>query len=129
MVKAEMKLSREKFEAAVERAIARIPEQIRERMHNLVIRVEPRPSRDLLADMGAPDDEMLFGLYDGIPLSERSVFDPPLHPDKILIFQEPLEQWCETLDELEDEIEITVVHEVAHYLGIDDERLEELGYG
>jgi predicted Zn-dependent protease with MMP-like domain len=124
-----MRLSREKFEAVVERAIARIPVEIRERMNNLVISVVPRPSRELLADMGAPDDEMLFGLYDGIPLPDRSVFEPPIHPDKILIFQETLEEWCETLAELEEEIEITVVHEVAHYLGIDDERLEALGYG
>ncbi len=124
-----MKLSREKFEAAVERAIAWILEQILEHMHNLVIHVEARPSSELLADMGAPHNEILFGIYDGIPLPERSVVAPPLHPDKILIFQEPLEQWCETLDELEEEIEITVVHEVAHYLGMDDERLEELGYG
>jgi predicted Zn-dependent protease with MMP-like domain len=121
-------MSREKFEAVVERAIARIPSEIRERMHNLVISVEARPSPDLLADMGAPDDEILFGLYDGIPLPERSAFDPPLHPDKILIFQELLEEWCDTIDELEEEIEITVVHEVAHYLGIDDERLAQLGY-
>jgi predicted Zn-dependent protease with MMP-like domain len=124
-----MKLSREKFEAAVERAIARIPAEIRDRMNNLVISVETRPSRKLLSEIGAPDDEMLFGLYDGIPLPERSAFEPPIHPDKILIFQEPLEEWCETIDELEEEIEITVVHEVAHYLGIDDERLEALGYG
>jgi predicted Zn-dependent protease with MMP-like domain len=124
-----MKLSREKFEAAVERAIARIPAEIRDQMNNLVIRVETRPSRELLDDLGAPGDEILFGLYDGVPLPERSVFEPPTHPDKILIFQEPLEQWCETTDELEEEIEITVVHEVAHYLGIDDERLEALGYG
>jgi predicted Zn-dependent protease with MMP-like domain len=124
-----MKLSREKFEAVVERAIARIPAEIRKQMNNLAITVESKPSRELLADMGAPDDEMLFGLYDGIPLPERSAFDPPLHPDKILIFQEPLEELCKTLDELEQEIEITVVHEVAHYLGIDDERLEALGYG
>jgi predicted Zn-dependent protease with MMP-like domain len=124
-----MKLSREKFEAAVERAIARIPSEIRERMHNLVIHVEQRPSRELLADMGEPEDEILYGIYDGIPLPERSAFDPPLHPDRILIFQEPLEEYCETIDELEEEIEITVVHEVAHYLGIDDDRLEELGYG
>lgn len=124
-----MKLSREKFEAAVERAIARIPKEIRDHMHNLVISVEPNPLRELLMDMDVPPDEMLFGLYTGIPLPERSAFDPPLHPDKILIFQEPLENWCESLDELEAEIEITDVHEVAHYLGIDDDRLAELGYG
>jgi len=124
-----MKLSREKFEAAVERAIGRVPKEIRDHMNNLVICVEPNPSRELLKDMDTPDDEMLFGLYTGIPLPERSATEPPLHPDKILIFQEPLEEWCESLDELESEIEITVVHEVAHFLGIDDDRLAELGYG
>jgi predicted Zn-dependent protease with MMP-like domain len=79
--------------------------------------------------MGLPEEDTLFGVYDGIPLPERSVFEPPLYPDRILIFQEPLEEYCLSLDELEEEIEITVVHEVAHWLGIDDERLGELGYG
>jgi predicted Zn-dependent protease with MMP-like domain len=59
----------------------------------------------------------------------RSVFAPPLYPDTIFIFQEPLEGMCSTLDELEREIEITVVHEVAHFLGIGEDRLSELGYG
>ena len=124
-----MRLNSRQFDQAVERALARIPAEIRERMENLVITVEKRPSPELLADLGLEPDEELFGLYDGIPLPERSVFDPPLYPDRIHIFREPLEDACETLDELEDEIEITVVHEVAHYLGFDDGQLQELGYG
>lgn len=124
-----MRLSRRQFEAVVEKAIARIPAEFRDRMANMVIAVERRPSPELLADMGLPEEDTLFGVYDGIPLPERSVFEPPLYPDRILIFQEPLEEYCLSLDELEEEIEITVVHEVAHWLGIDDERLGELGYG
>ncbi|MGD8366958.1 MAG: metallopeptidase family protein, partial [Desulfobacterales bacterium] len=115
-----MKLSRTQFEQIVEQAIERIPEKIRLHIHNLAISIETRPEPDLLQEMGVPPGETLFGLYTGVPLPERSAVDPPLYPDTILIFQEPLETYCETIDELEMEIEITVVHEVAHYLGIDD---------
>jgi predicted Zn-dependent protease with MMP-like domain len=60
---------------------------------------------------------------------DRSVTYPPIYPDTILLFQEPLEKICETIEELEEQIEITVVHEIAHFLGISEERLAELGYG
>jgi predicted Zn-dependent protease with MMP-like domain len=123
-----MKLRRKEFERIVERAIGRIPQEIREHMDNLAISVETRPSRELLEEMNVPPGDTLFGVYTGIPLPERSVFDPPLYPDTILIFQEPLEMYCETSEALEIEIEITVVHEVAHYLGIDDDALAALGY-
>ncbi|MBI9086461.1 MAG: metallopeptidase family protein [Desulfobacterales bacterium] len=123
-----MKLTREQFEQAVEQAISRLPEEIRARMENLAVIVENRPSADLLAEMGFEPDETLFGLYTGIPLPQRSATEPPLYPDEILIFREPLEQFCRTIEELEDEIEITVAHEVAHFLGIGEERLAELGY-
>jgi predicted Zn-dependent protease with MMP-like domain len=74
-------------------------------------------------------DGSLLGLFVGVPLIERSVTTPPLYPDIIYLFQEPLETMCETIEELEEEIEVTVVHEVAHYLGMTEERLAELGYG
>jgi predicted Zn-dependent protease with MMP-like domain len=123
-----MKLSRKKFERIVEQSIARIPEEIRRHLHNLAISIENRPDPELLREMELPPGETLFGVYTGVPLPERSAVDPPLYPDTILIFQEPLETYCETIEELEMEIEITVVHEVAHYLGIDDEALADLGY-
>ncbi len=125
-----MKLSRKEFDKAVRRVYDRIPAEIRERMGDVALTVRSRPDPRMLEEMGYPPDEPLLGLYDGVSLAEHSFFSPPpLHPDRIYIFQEPLEEMCETLAELEREIEITVVHEVAHFLGIGEERLEELGYG
>ena len=123
-----MKLSQNEFDRAVRRAIKRIPREIRDQLENVVITVRKRPSKDMLDELGVTADKAPLGLYQGASLMERSVFAPPLYPDTIFIFQEPLEQMCGTLEELEEEIEITVVHEIAHFLGIDDERLAELGY-
>ncbi len=125
-----MRLNKKEFDRAVRRAFNRIPTEIRERMENVVLTVRKRPDPELLEEMGYPPDEPLLGLYEGAALPEHSFFSPPpLHPDTIFIFQEPLEEMCESLAELEREIEITVVHETAHFLGIGEERLEELGYG
>ena len=125
-----MRLNQKEFDRAVRRAYDRIPEEIRERMENVALVVKKRPPRELLEEMGYPPDEPLLGLYEGSALAEHSFFElPPLHPDTIFIFQEPLEEMCDSLAALEREIEITVVHEVAHFLGISEERLEELGYG
>ncbi|HOK07151.1 MAG TPA: metallopeptidase family protein [Syntrophales bacterium] len=124
-----MRLTAREFDRAVARAIARIPDEIRSALDNVVITVRKRPSRDLLERIGYPLDEPPpLGLYVGESLRERSFFSPPPYPDTIFIFQEPLEEMCATLEELEEEIEITVVHEIAHFLGIDDGRLAELGY-
>jgi len=98
-------------------------------LDNVAIIVRRRPTKEMLADLGAPPDEPPLALYQGLPLPERSVSAPPLYPDIIFIFQEPLEEMCETLVELEEEIEISVVHEVAHFLGMDEDKLAELGYG
>ena len=125
-----MRLNQKEFDRAVRRAYDRIPEEIRERMENVVLTVRKRPDPEMLEQMGYPPDEPLLGLYEGAALAEQSFFaPPPLLPDTIFIFQEPLEEMCDSLAELEREIEITVVHEVAHFLGISEERLEELGYG
>jgi predicted Zn-dependent protease with MMP-like domain len=124
-----IRLSRQEFEKTVRRAFRRIPTEIRERMDNVALTVRKRPSRQLLDEMGYPPDEPLLGLYEGPSLAEHSFFTPPLLPGTIFIFQEPLEEMCDSLAELEREIEITVVHEVAHFLGIEEHRLGELGYG
>jgi predicted Zn-dependent protease with MMP-like domain len=124
-----LKLSHKEFERIVEGALARIPQVIRDHMQNLAISIEKRPDPELLEEMDVPPGETLFGIYTGIPLPERSAMDPPLYPDTILIFKEPLERYCETIEELQEEIEITVVHEVAHYVGLSDVDLAGLGYG
>jgi predicted Zn-dependent protease with MMP-like domain len=123
-----MKLSNKEFERIVQQAIGRIPQEIRRHLDNILITVQKRPAPEMLEEMGYPPDEPLLGIYWGVPLNERSVAEPPLYPDTIFIFKEPLEEMCETREELEEEIEITVVHEVAHFLGMTEERLAELGY-
>jgi len=125
-----MKLKEKEFDRAVRRAYGRIPAEIRERMADVVITVKKRPDREMLEETGYPPGEPLLGLYWGASLAERSFFaPPPHHPDTIYIFREPLEEMCGSVAELEREIEITLVHEIAHFLGIGEERLEELGYG
>ena len=125
----DMKLSQKEFDRAVRRAFKRIPPEIRDHMENVVLTVRRRPSQEMLDDLGMSRDNPPLGMYQGASLMERSVFAPPVYPDTIFIFQEPLEEMCDTLEDLEREIEITVVHEVAHFLGMSEERLVELGYG
>ncbi len=124
-----MKLSDNEFDRIVKRAIRRIPREIRRHLDNLLITVQKRPSEDLLEEMGLPLGEPLLGLYSGVSQPERSIAEPPLFPDTIFLFQEPIEEQCETAEDLEEEIEITVVHEIAHALGISEKSLVELGYG
>lgn len=124
-----MRLSKKEFDRIVRRAIRRIPREIRRHLDNILITVQKRPSEDLLEEMGLPPDEPLLGLYSGVAQPERSIAEPPLFPDTIFLFQEPLEKLCNTVQELEEEIEITLVHEIGHALGLREERLAELGYG
>jgi predicted Zn-dependent protease with MMP-like domain len=123
-----MKVSDKEFDRIVKRAIRRIPEELRRHIDNVLISVRKRPSEEMLEEMEVPPGEELLGFFSGVPLVDQSVTDPPLYSDTIFIFQEPLEAMCETVEELEEEIELTVVHEIAHYFGISEERLEELGY-
>jgi predicted Zn-dependent protease with MMP-like domain len=124
-----VKLNDRQFDEIVEKAVERIPEDIRRHLDNLVISVRKRPSREMIREMGVSAGEDLLGLFQGVPLIERSITAPPLFPDTIFLFQEALEQMCDSVEELEEEIEITVVHEVAHFVGMDESRLAELGYG
>jgi predicted Zn-dependent protease with MMP-like domain len=123
-----MKLTDREFDRIVKRAIRRIPEELRQHLDNVLISVRKRASEDMLEEMDVPPGEELLGFFSGIPLVDQSVTSPSLYSDTIFIFQEPLEEMCETAEELEQEIELTVVHEIAHYFGISEERLEELGY-
>ena len=122
-------LSEKAFDEIVTQAIARIPIEIRQHLENILITVQDEPDDEMMAETGISAGETLFGLYWGVPLTERSVIDPPLYPDIIYIFKKPLEQSFFTRGELIEEIEITVVHEVAHALGLSDAELDSLGYG
>ena len=123
------KMTVEAFDRIVEKAIARIPQEISRYLDNVVISVQPYPSEELLLEMGYDPDEELLGVFSGVPLSERSLTEPPLYPATIFLFQEPLEALGLSREELVEEIEITVVHEIAHFFGFDEGDLETLGYG
>jgi len=121
-------LSRKRFEQVVTEALKGIPAELRGALDNIEVAVDDWPSEAQLADAGVDEDDLLFGFYHGTPLPQRSPMEPYSLPDLITIFQGPLEEACETEDELRDEIRRTVVHEIAHYFGFDEDRLAELGY-
>jgi predicted Zn-dependent protease with MMP-like domain len=121
-------LSRKRFEQLVAEALKGIPAELRKALDNIEVAIDDWPSEAQLADAGVDEDDLLFGFYHGTPLPQRSPMEPYSLPDLITIFQGPLEEACETEDELRDEIRRTVVHEIAHYFGFDEDRLAELGY-
>lgn len=123
-----MKVSRKRFEALVASALDSLPEFIQEAMSNVDVVIEDWPTEEQYAELGLAPEEWLFGLYEGTPLIERGVAADPLMPDKITIFKGPLEEACQSAEQITEEIRRTVVHEVAHHFGIDDDRLAELGY-
>lgn len=120
-------MDRAKFEKLVAQAIEQLPVEFLKKLENVAVIVEDRPPAELLDEMEIPPGETLFGLYEGTPLTGRG-FEMPLHPDRIWIFQAPIEAECETEEEIREEIRTTIVHEVAHFFGLDDEYLESLGY-
>ena len=121
-------MSADDFDRAVEQALAEIPGEFRPYLENVVIEVRKRPDTRLMREEDVPDD--LLGLYLGVPLEDKAAdsMEMPM-PDRILIFRDNLCEMCESREELIDEIRITILHEVGHHFGLDEERLEELGYG
>jgi len=112
-------MPRERFEELVALALDDIPPELTGVMDNVVVLVEDEPPAD---------DPELLGLYEGIPLTERDWAYGGQLPDRITVFRGPTLRMCRSDDEVVDEVHITVVHEVAHHFGIDDDRLHALGY-
>ncbi len=113
-------VSRERFEELVGEALDSIPPELTALIDNCVVLVEEEPPED---------DPDLLGLYDGTPLTERDSTYSLVVPDRITLFRGPLLDMCQDEAEVVDEVRITVVHEIAHHFGIDDDRLHALGYG
>ena len=121
-----MSLSRAAFEALVREALEDVPEEFLTLLQQVPIVVEEEADFDTMAAMGLEADADLYGLYDGIPLTERRSDDIGL-PDRILVFRRPLVEDFPDPQELRREVRITVLHEIAHHFGIGEERLRELG--
>ncbi|WP_084104638.1 metallopeptidase family protein [Demequina sp. NBRC 110056] len=116
-----VEMTSEAFEEAVDDAIDSIPEELLALVDNVVILIEEE----------APENEPdLLGLYDGVALTDRgSEWGLGDLPDRIFIYRNPTLRFCEDTDHVREEVAVTVVHEIAHHFGIDDERLHELGWG
>jgi predicted Zn-dependent protease with MMP-like domain len=116
----------EHFEELVRRGLDLIPDEIHSRMDNVDIEVQHMPSAQQLSAAGVPHGHTLLGLYVGIPLTRRTSGYNMAMPDRIIIFQGPLERISRNEDALVDRVRDTVIHEVAHHFGISDERLDEI---
>ncbi|WNM27692.1 metallopeptidase family protein [Demequina capsici] len=112
-------MSDEEFEAAVDDALDSVPDELFDLMDNVVILIEDEPEGD---------DPELLGLYDGIALTERGNTGYGELPDRILIYKNPTLRMCEDAQHVREEVAVTVVHEIAHHFGIDDDRLAQLGW-
>jgi predicted Zn-dependent protease with MMP-like domain len=122
-------LDKDEIRKEVARVLDKLPRQFRRRLNNVEIVVEERPDEDLLLEAGLdPRHDTLYGLYQGVPLSERSSVYPPILPDKITIFSEPLRRDFPDPGDLREQIRTTLLHEIAHYFGFDDDEIDKLGY-
>ncbi|MEC3994954.1 metallopeptidase family protein [Actinacidiphila sp. DG2A-62] len=115
-----LEMTREEFEELVGEALDRIPAELTRLMDNVAVFVEDEPD---------PADPDLLGLYEGTPLTERGEWYAGVLPDRITVYRGPTLRMCRSREEVVEETEITVVHEIAHHFGIDDARLHALGYG
>jgi predicted Zn-dependent protease with MMP-like domain len=119
-------VTRKRFERLVAEAIKTIPARFRREMHNVAVLVEDDPPPALLEDMGIDPPDTLFGLYQGTPLTERAWAQGNLEPDRITLYQGPIEDSCEDEDEIVATIGETVIHEFGHYFGLSEEEIEEI---
>jgi predicted Zn-dependent protease with MMP-like domain len=119
-------MTRERFTHLVEQALSQIPLRFREAMKNVAVVVEDEPSQDLLDDLEMEPGDTLFGLYHGTPLTERDSHYGNTLPDRISIYQMPIEEACEDDEDVRRCVAETVIHEFGHYFGLSEEEIEEI---
>jgi predicted Zn-dependent protease with MMP-like domain len=119
-------MTRERFERLVEEALRDIPKRFRDAMANVALIVEDQPPPHVLEDMDMEADDELFGLYEGTPLPERGASYGNTLPDRISIYQIPIEESCADDEEVRVCVAETVIHEFGHYFGMSEEEIEEI---
>ena len=122
-------MRRSDFEAIVVRALEELPPRFREALQNIDIQVRWRPTLEELRRAGVRRGHTLFGLYLGVPLTKRGHHDSLTLPDTIVIYQQAHERYCRDEAEMVEQARKTLLHEIGHYMGIDEDRLQELGVG
>ncbi|MHB8846431.1 MAG: metallopeptidase family protein [Nitrospirota bacterium] len=118
-------MDRKSFEKLVERSLQRLPKKFLDALENITIEVEDEPEDEVLDAMEI-EDGALYGLYQGTPLTEREWNFGNVLPDRIVIYQGPIERDARTDEDIEEIVLDTVVHEIGHYFGFDDETLYEI---
>jgi predicted Zn-dependent protease with MMP-like domain len=119
-------MNRRRFEALVDKALRRLPRKFKEKIANVAVVVEDWADDETLADVGIEPPDTLYGLYRGIDLTRRDSAYGNVLPDTISIYQGPIEEDCVDEDEMADLIRETVIHEVGHYFGLDDETMHRI---
>ena len=119
-------MERQRFEELVRQALDELPDEIAQRMSNVDVEVQELPTSSQLSSTGVPAGRTLLGLYQGIPLTRRTSGYQMVPPDRIIIFQRPLEMVANSDEDLVQRVQATVIHEVAHHFGISDRRLQEI---
>jgi predicted Zn-dependent protease with MMP-like domain len=119
-------MTRDRFTQLVEESLKEIPRRFRKEMRNVAVVVEDDPSPEILEEMEVEPGDTLFGLYQGTPLPERGWSFGNNLPDRISIYQNPIEDACETDEDIRDCIAETVIHEFGHYFGMSEEEIEEI---
>ena len=119
-------MTRDRFTRLVEEALREIPRRFRDEMKNVAVVVEDDPPAHVLAEMEIEPPDSLFGLYQGTPLPERGWTYGNALPDRISIYQGPIEDACEDDEEIRDCVAETVIHEFGHYFGMSEEEIEEI---
>ena len=119
-------MTRERFERLVEEALRDIPKRFRDAMANVAVIVEDEPPPHVLEDMDLEEDDELFGLYEGTPLPERGSSYGNTLPDRISIYQIPIEESCADDEEVRVCVAETVIHEFGHYFGMSEEEIEAI---
>ncbi len=119
-------MNRPRFEQLVVEALAELPLEFQEKLDNIDVVIEDWPTPEEMARAGLGPDQLLFGLYQGVPLTRRTQHYGMVLPDKITIYQRPIEIHCRTPQAICRQIKRTVTHEIAHHFGLGEERLREL---
>jgi predicted Zn-dependent protease with MMP-like domain len=122
-------VSKARFAELVEKALAELPAPFDDALEEVPIEIRERPTRSQMRKLGLKSNDLLLGLYHGRPRTERSVEDSYRLPDMIYIFQEDVELSSDSEKELIEQVRKTVLHELGHHFGMDEEDLDELGYG
>jgi predicted Zn-dependent protease with MMP-like domain len=122
-----MHLSREVFEILVDQALEGLPDEIQGWLDNVAVVVAERPTQEQLAQAGLRPGALLFGLYVGVPKTHRGFGYGEIVPDKIVIFQWPIERICRTPGQVREQVRKTVLHEIGHHFGMDEDQLRAAG--